>query len=155
MICMHPLSFTSSLLFLLLPASLSSSSWACCAVPCWVKKYLMWNMTAKLPAAWNVPSGGPDKWGKKKNRIGIPLIQLHLKSSICPPSGEHHLQLHTALELLIYKASPNFVSFWWKHPTQLQCLEWDVCLCLIWNALSNERMFSGFRNIVYLVVETT
>lgn len=48
---------------------------------------------------------------KKKNLNGIPLIQMHLQSSICPSTEEYNLQLHTGLELLIYKASLNFVSF--------------------------------------------
>lgn len=50
-----------------------------------------------------LPRADPISGGKKKNWNGIPLIQIHLKSSICPPTGEYNLKLHTVIELLIYK----------------------------------------------------
>lgn len=58
--------------------------------------------------------------GKKVNLNGIPLIQMHLKSSICP-----NLQLLTVLELLI------------KEHHQILCLS-DGNIphsCSVWNGM--------------------
>lgn len=66
------LSFTSNPLFLLPPSSLSSSPELAALFAAGLR-CIKYEMTAKLAAEWNVPSGRPNKWGKKK-KISIGFL---------------------------------------------------------------------------------